>query len=51
MLLAGEVAGAVGGGALYLRGPAFAFLGATTACLAGAAGGLLLLRRERAARY
>ena len=52
MLLAGEVAGAVGGGALYLRAPAFAFLGATTACLAGAACGVLLLRRERAApRY
>lgn len=48
MLLVGEVAGAVGGGALYLRGPAYAFLGGTTVCLAGAACGLLLRRRERA---
>ncbi|MBJ7613246.1 MAG: MFS transporter [Candidatus Dormibacteraeota bacterium] len=49
MLLAGEVAGAVAGGALYLRGPAYAFLGATTVCLAGAACGLALRWRERAA--
>jgi MFS family permease len=49
MLLLGEVAGAVAGGALYLRSPAYAFLGATTVCLAGAACGLLLRRREKAA--
>jgi DHA1 family tetracycline resistance protein-like MFS transporter len=42
MLLVAEVAGAVAGGALYMRGPAFAFLGATTVCLAGVAAGLAL---------
>jgi MFS family permease len=49
MLLAGEVAGAVAGGALYLRGPAYAFFGASAVCLAGAGFGLVLRRNERAA--
>ena len=35
-----------GPGALYLRGPAYAFLGATTVCLAGVAAGLALHRRR-----
>jgi MFS family permease len=47
LLNAAEVAGAVVGGALYLRGPAFAFLGATTVCLAGVASSLVL-RMKRA---
>jgi MFS family permease len=42
MLLMAEVAGAVAGGALYVRGPAYAFLGATTVCLAGVACSLAL---------
>src|SRR5205807_1107701 len=49
MLLVAEVAGAVGGGALYLRGPAYAFLGASTVCLAGVACSLLLPGRKRPA--
>jgi hypothetical protein len=46
LLNAAEVAGAVVGGALYLRGPAFAFLGATTVCLAGVASSLSLRARR-----
>ena len=46
MMLTAEVAGAVAGGALYVLGPAYAFLGGTAVCLTGAACGLLLLRRE-----
>jgi MFS family permease len=46
LLNAAEVAGAVAGGALYLRGPAFAFLGATTVCLAGVASSLALRLRR-----
>jgi MFS family permease len=42
MLLGAEVGGAVAGGALYTRGPAYAFIGATTVCLAGAGCGLAL---------
>jgi MFS family permease len=44
LLNSAEVVGAVAGGGLYLRGPVYAFLGATTVCLAGAASSLLLLR-------
>jgi DHA1 family tetracycline resistance protein-like MFS transporter len=42
LLNSAEVAGAVVGGGLYLRGPVYAFLGATTVCLAGVASSLAL---------
>jgi DHA1 family tetracycline resistance protein-like MFS transporter len=50
LLNSAEVAGAVLGGALYLRGPVYAFLGATAVCLAGVASSLALrLGRKSAA--
>ncbi len=45
-----EVLGSIASGALYGLRPAYAFFGASAVCLAGAAGGLLLGRLQRARR-